>query len=174
MGDFDDIKKDSWNMFYDSRLQEDLSEALIRRWSQIDMGTKFLILITATGSAIAGWSLWSTPEGKVAWGMIAGIACVSSIANNVMGVPDRLKKQEEIRTDFLKLSLDIETFRQRLKSDADLISNPKEVNNKYLEFRNKFTECMGRIPSDDIGITKRFYDNIQNNLNEQLKNEGKI
>jgi len=163
-------RKISFEMFYESFFQELLSEALTRRWNMIDLATKLLIAFTASGSAIAGWSLWNTPGGKFFWVMIAGVASISSIANGVMGVPTRVKEQEEIRQVFLKLRVDLEMFRQRLK----LKSDPEQlVISQYTELQDIYTKCMGQLNSD-IALTIGLRKDVQSNLNELLKEKGYI
>lgn len=167
--DIETYRKISFEMFYESFYQERLSEVLTRRWNMIDLTTKLLIALTASGSAIAGWALWNTPGGKFFWAMIAGVASISSIANGVMGVPTRVKEQEEIRQAFSKLRVDLEMFRQRLKLNFD----PNQLVSQYTELQDGYTKCMEQLNSD-IALTIGLRKDVQIDLNEFLKEKEYI
>lgn len=159
----------SYETLYDSYYQELMSEALTRRWKWIDIATTFLVAATASGSAIAGWSLWSTLDGRFVWVIFAGIASVASIAHGVMGVPTRVKEQEDLRHMFSELRIDLETFRQQLKLYPDV----KQVESQYNELRKKYAQCKGRT-SPDIAIIFGFRKKVQHNLDNILKERGDI
>src|SRR5438132_829669 len=86
-----------WNPSYELLskvlIQELASEALTARWEKLDLVASFLVAATATGSAVAGWALWSTDGGKIVWGLIAGVASVASIVHGILKVPGRIKDQ---------------------------------------------------------------------------------
>ena len=48
----------SYNVLYDTWMQELLSEELLDFWGRIDAVSAVLVAITVSGSTIAGWALW--------------------------------------------------------------------------------------------------------------------
>ena len=167
MPDIKDYWEPSFETLYQAYYQELASEALETTWQKIDIVQAILVAITASGSAIAGWALWSEPGGKIAWVIIAGIASVLSIIHGTLGVPGRIKDQEDIRREFSELRLDLEKFRQRLA--LDLIVD--EASKQYNHFLDRYTECMKKT-HPDLAYTKRLRNRVQRQVNERLRVGG--
>jgi hypothetical protein len=160
---------ESFDTFYDSYFQEMASETLVSRWQIIDKSTAFLVASTASGSALAGWALWSAPGWKLGWAAVAGVATVASIGHGVMGVPERVKTHGEVRRGFSKLRVDLETYRQRLKADLE----PNEAKRQYDELRDRFSKLMDAAPKD-IVYRAKFRIRIQDQLDSLLRKKGVV
>ena len=158
-----------YETYFDAYFQELASEALSNRWQKIDVVTTILVASTASGSAIAGWSLWSEPGWKIAWAIIAGIAAALSIIHSKLGVPANVKTQEELRSLFSGLRVALDTFRQQLIVG----NNSSEIKRKYDELRGKFEAYMGRTKHGFTYI-ESFRNKIQNQLEDILRKKGYI
>lgn len=161
--------ENSFETFYDSYFQELASEALISKWQVIDKTTAFLVAATASGSALAGWALWNAPGWKMGWAAMAGIATVASIGHGVMGVPERVKTQAEVRRGFSKLRVDVETYRQRVKGGLE----DGQVRQQYDELRERFGKLLSETPPDLI-FGRRLRLKIQDELDCLLRKKGLI
>ena len=161
--------KPSYETLYDAYYQELASEALIGRWQFIHILIAFLVAATSSGSAIAGWALWSERGWKTIWAIIAAIASLASIAHGVVGVPSRVREQEEVRQLFCRLRIDVETFRHLLRIGITM----SEAQSKYDELRNRYSECVGRT-RPDIAFTIRLRKRVQDRLNQILKDRRVI
>lgn len=161
--------KPTFETFYSAYYQELASEALIGRWQRADIFVAFIVAATASGSAIAGWTLWNTVQGKLIWASVAGIASVASIAHTVMSVPGRMKEQEEIRRAFCELRVDLETFLQRLRIGDEI----ETIRAAFEKLRERLGHNMGKT-RPDIALTLRLRRKIQHQLNETLKERGLI
>ncbi len=157
----------SWETLYETYYQEIASESLAALWERTDVIVLFLVALTTSGSAVAGWALWSISGWKVLWIILAGIASIASIAHTSMRVPSRVKEQEELRNKFAKLRFDLETFWQELKIGL----NEEQAKTRYKELREKASECIAQA-HPDILYTMRFRRGIQERLNETLKQKG--
>lgn len=157
--------KPSFDTLYEAYFQELSSEALIGRWQRIDLSIAFLVATTASGSTIAGWILWSEPNWKSVWAIIAGIVSIAAIAHGVLGVPGRVKEQEELRREFCELRIDLETFRQQLNIDIDA----NQAYSQYTKLRERYSQIMGRAHPDNIAFRSGFRDEVQEKLNNILK-----
>jgi hypothetical protein len=62
-----------------------------------------LAAFTTSGSAIGGWALWSEDKGKVFWVSLAATASVLSILHSALGVPAKIKEEEQRRQQFSAL-----------------------------------------------------------------------
>lgn len=161
--------RSSFDTYYDSYFEEMASEALIGRWQGIDRITGFLVAATASGSAAAGWALWSAPGWKLIWAAIAGVATVASIGNNVMRVPERLKQQGEIRRGFSVLRIDVESYRGRLKIGLD----GTKAKTQLAKLQERYSKLRDKTSSEIIYTTK-FRSKIKAQLNSLLREKGEI
>jgi len=154
---------------YEAYFQELASGALVNRWEFINIVTAFVVAITASGSAIAGWAFWNESGWKTIWTFIAGTASVISIGHGILAVPGRIKEQEKLRRVFAGLRIDIETFHQRLTVGL----NGDEAGKGYNKLRERFSECMSRTHAE-IAFTLGLRRRIQADLDKIFKREGYI
>lgn len=161
--------KPAYVTYYEAYFQELASEGLVSRWQKIDIVTAFLVAVTASGSAIAGWALWNAPGWKLAWATIAGSATLASVGHGVVRVPSRVKEQEDLRRSFCQLRVEIETFLQQLLIGI----SGEEAKTRHESLRQKFAESM-RPTQPDIAYTKGFRRRVGQELNTILKEKGYI
>jgi uncharacterized membrane-anchored protein YhcB (DUF1043 family) len=147
--------------FYDAYFQELASGTLARRWEGMDTIITFLVAVTASGSAVAGWALWTTPGFKEVWIAIAGVASLASIAHGVLRIPTRVKEQEELRRQLSELRHKLETFWQQLK-----IGNVDDVSGKFDRLKQEFSEIISRTHQDLL-----FSDKLRHRIQDDLDNE---
>lgn len=161
--------KPCFETFYDAYYKELCYETLLNLWEKVDVSTGLLVAITATGSAIAGLAVWSLVGWKLIWGALAAIASLSSIVHRVMQVPSRIKQQEENRREFSSLRVDLDTFRQQLKTGIE----GNQAKSKFEKLRERYSKCMERV-TPDIALTSRIRNKTQDQLDNILKGRGYI
>src|SRR5438477_12993299 len=129
----------TYDVYKDTYLQELYSEELLGFWGAWDTSSSILVAATATGSTIAGFWLWSTDSGKVAWGIISGIAATASLLNAGLKVPQRVKEQGELWSAFLHLRLQLEAFRQDMPgmSESDQKTRCETLRDAYQQLMDK-------------------------------------
>jgi len=157
----DQLWVSSFDTYYQCYFEELVADALLYRWCLLDDITKWVVAITASGSAIAGWSLWKT-EGKIAWLVIAGVSALFAITHSALGVPNRVRNWEDSKKSFATLRLDLETLRQEMAMNANFDFD--EYNSRYLELRRRYTEQMSRVSPDTIR-TRKLESSMQDLLN---------
>jgi hypothetical protein len=162
--------KDTFTLFYEAYLQEMASQRLSKRWHSIDTVTSVFVTTTASGSAIAGWALWSSPEGKIVWVTIAAVSSILSLIHSTLQVPSKMKAQDELRGCFSGLRLDIEQFRRSIRNQLSAGQIPSGAEDSYTEFLHRYTEYMKRVP-DSITVTNKLLRDIQSQLNLTLQAE---
>lgn len=113
-----------WENFHrvmrEARYQELLSEIAITRLASFHRGLSFGAGICATGSPIAGLSLWETGGGRAAW---AGLTLLAAAAAYVLGfsdAPDRIKREERSRQKFMEIRITAENSFRSIVKPADL------------------------------------------------------
>jgi hypothetical protein len=165
------LLKKSWEVLYQAHYYELTAEYVVARWEKIDLGVVFLVTTTASGSAIAGWSLWSDPHWRVVWLGIAGLASVASIAHGAVAVPRRIREQEKIRRTFSWLRVNLETLRRNLDGDTES-EEAKHALDRFHELEMEFDRSVADSPKD-IALTVGLQSRVQDELNARIKREGK-
>jgi len=83
----DEIWVASFDTLYDALYAEAVADKLIDRWQGVDQVTRALVAITASGSAVSGWALWSKPQFQSTWLIDSGVAALLAILHATLGVP---------------------------------------------------------------------------------------
>ena len=160
--------KPSFNLFYDAYYQELASEAVLERWVLIDGVTSFLGASTATGSAVAGWALWKSDNGKLAWAILAAVASLASIIRTNFGVLGKIKEQEDLRRNFQGIRLAIDSFRTDL--EIGLITVP-DAQKRLKELHASYTEAMAGTKAGPA-FTKALQESVEEKLRAIVKEKG--
>jgi hypothetical protein len=61
------------HQWYDSYFNEIVANRLVSRWQAFSDPAKVITAISASGSVIAGWTLWNQPGYKTLWIIFAGL-----------------------------------------------------------------------------------------------------
>lgn len=160
---------DARETYYKAYYYERCAEAVLSRWEFLDLFTVIVVALTATGSAAAGWALWTTVGGKAFWALVAGVASIASIVHGAARVPVHVKAQEELRKDFGKLRLGLEGFFLDLRFDSPVT-----------ELKGKFDTLLGEYKAvwdkaqPDVLATKRLRMTVQKELNEDFRKRGML
>lgn len=161
----DELWQVSFETYYDVYFQEMVADRLVGRWQRADEVTKLIVALTASGSAVSGWALWSEPHLKVLWAVFAGAAAAFSIGHSTLGVPARLKDLGELKRRFAGVRIDLETMRYAMRIDPEFPLD--EFATKFGELRQKYADGF-QLLKNDILETRRFDNAIQDELNRQL------
>jgi hypothetical protein len=156
----------SFETFYDTYYNEIVADRLISAWQAIDDTTRVIVAITASGSAVAGWSLWSQPALRMVWLIIAAISAVLAIMHTSLNVPNRVKLWTESRVSTASLRIDLDTMRQNMR--VERLFPIKEFQSTYSSLRKRFGEVLSGIPNDLL-LTKRLRNMAQDELNQRIK-----
>lgn len=126
----DKLWEATYKTYYDCFKMEIASEKLIDRWQIFDELTKILVALTASGSAVAGWTMWNNPQLKVVWIVIAGIGAVLSVLHSTLDVQNRLKHWGEVKQLFATLGTDLKTFMFQMTFKPDF--SVEEFTEKFI------------------------------------------
>lgn len=155
----------TFDTYYDAYYEELVADALISRWQWIDAITRVIVALTASGSAVAGWSLWNIPQFKFLWAIIAGASALFAIVHSTLGVSVILKEHGQTYALFSALRTELETFRHRMDIDPDFPLD--KLSEDFLGFRKRLTEAI-QSNRNDLLFTKRLANDIQDRLNLKL------
>lgn len=164
----EELWKAAFDTYYDSFFEELMADALIGFWSSVDVFTRILVAVTASGSAISGWVLWNQPGYRNVWLALSGIAAFLSILHTVLGIPARIKAHAENKRRFASLRTDLETFRYRMRVDQEF--DIGKFTKEFLDFRKRYSENI-QLLSNDLARIRRYEFRVQNRVDERLRNE---
>jgi len=164
----DQLWQSAFETYYDCFFEEILSNRVINRWQLVDDTAKVLVAVTALGSAVSGWALWSLPGFRQVWAVIAGISALLAIVHASLGVSARLKDWSEIKRLYSILRIDIQSFKYRMstKPDVDINRYQKE----FFSYRKRYAEAVSR-ERIDILATDRLKIRCQEELNHRIADE---
>jgi hypothetical protein len=131
---------------YNTHYEEFVLEALVERWERASTVCRIVITITAPGSAISGWALWSVPAFRYVWAFIAGIGAVFAVLEAVLSMNDRIKEQTILLTEFRGLRTDIETFKTEMSIKA--LPGLQDYKTEFLALRARYSKATSRLRND--------------------------
>lgn len=164
----DNLWTASFEIFYDCYFEEILADRLVHFWSVVDDVTKWLVAITASGSAVAGWALWNGYGYKEFWLLISMIASLLSITHGVLGIQSRIKTWAENKKAFVILRMEMQAIRQ------DMVIDPQfdivHMNERLVSARSKYQDSMSQLSSESFR-SDRLENKVQNKLNKIISDQ---
>lgn len=155
----------SFETYYDAFYEELFAESVGRKWVILDDASRVLIALTASGSAVAGWTLWNAVGFREVWIVLAGLAAGLAIVSPTLGVPGKVKSWTLTRGEFLALRLDLETLRQRMKMEPAF--DIEAIREQYLVLRKRYGEAAAKEVGDWIS-RRKLRRQVQRELNGRL------
>jgi hypothetical protein len=161
----DILWEESFDTYYETYFGELWSDHQIKQWMRIDFSMKFLIAITASGSAVAGLTLWSSSGGKIAWIVMSLIAALASIFQGAAQSGSLIKEHTKSNKAFAELRNELEDFRRGLNLDPQFDVGSK--NEEFTKLKGKYREDASNAPQDwtEAYRAKR---EVQHNLNTMI------
>jgi len=129
-----------WNNLHETRYgafyEEMCSEHSLKVWRRFDVLFKILQFSTASGSAIAGWSLWEKEGFRWIWAILAGLAVLISIVHGVLAINDKIKEDTLEYSKFKSVRVQCE----RLISDMKIRAYERlsDYKRHYMELRAEY------------------------------------
>lgn len=155
----------AFEIYYKIYYEEILFDKLIKRMQRIDAGARYLIALTASGSAVAGWSMWQNDQLRIVWLIISGITALIAIAHSTQSIPKQLKEYVEARRSFVTLRHEAEDFRNDMNLDPAFDVNRANVELKKL--RQRYVDLVNNCEKD-IYCTDKLENRVQDILNSRI------
>ncbi len=165
----DQLWNSSYRTYYASFFEELAADKMINRWQMIDEATRLLVALTASGSALSGWALWSEPKYRAIWAAIAGIGAILAIIHTTLGVPGRLKDWGDVKRTFANLRIQLETFHYRMAIDPQF--DVKSFTDEFVIYRKQYADSIQIIRSDVLR-TQKLVGTAQTELDRKLAKEN--
>jgi len=167
----DEIWKSCFDTFYESYFEEMVADHLLHRWSLLDDINKWLIAITASGSAVSGWALWNNPDMKMVWVGLASVSALLAITHSALGVQQRIKNWEGSKKTFVKLRVELGWLRQDISIDPNF--DIDITRNRLDLLRKSYGDEMSRLSPDTLR-TRKLEQRIQDRLNDTISDQLEV
>lgn len=162
-----------WNNIFqkyvDVFYQELMLDNLVSKWENFDLITRYLIAITASGSAVSGWALWQFPYGIISWKVLSFTSALLAIFYSVAPIAHNLKLGNQAYTEARLLRSNFEDFIydfQAYKGDT-----PRNFTEELRNFNTTFNNICEKSPRFPF-VTKSFRVRVQKKLNKELQSKG--
>ena len=107
------------DVHYTALYADKLLERIAGRWRTFDVWANVGTAVFASGSAVAGWSLWQNPEYKFYWTVAAGAASLLSILHAALQVSSKIKTRDAEMRAFRGAYLQAESLRCSIERGLD-------------------------------------------------------
>ena len=165
MGNRDELWNVAWETFYDAYYYEILFDDISKKWQTFDFATRLLVALTASGSAVAGWALWSDENYKIGWVVFAGLASVISIIHAALNTNEKLKRYAKLSSDISNVKMEYETFQHELTIYPDF--DVDKYFKKHQKLRGSYQKALEAYAPDFMSSVK-IQNVAQTKLNHKL------
>jgi hypothetical protein len=150
---------------YQAYFDELYAESAVGSWRSLDSVSRLLQLLTASGSAIAGWALWKQEGFKEVWMILAGAAAVIALFHTVLNVSENVKEETLVYCEFSKLRLELERLKSKMQIKA--YETLSEYKKEYFAVLERFGTASALKKPESILFRNRP-ERIQTELNKKL------
>src|SRR5689334_23321260 len=84
----------------------------LQRWN---LFLEASVAVTASGSAVAGWSLWQSSVGKPLWSLVAALAAICAIVKPLLRTSERIRQYQEVLSGYRILDVDLQSIERLLE-----------------------------------------------------------
>jgi hypothetical protein len=156
---WNDLHKTHYVAFY----EELCAEHSVRVWRRVETVVKALQMATASGSAIAGWALWTQEGLRTVWVCVAGIAAIASLVHVCFNISDKIKEDTLVYSRFKYIRLQAERLCRHMKIRAyERLSDYKR---DYMDLvKEHDAASASRTP--DFLLRQKTEETIQKKLNK--------
>jgi hypothetical protein len=138
----------------------------VRRWNRI---LEFIIAIGASGSGIAGFTLWKSDYGQFVWGAISAAAIIVSIIKPILNLGHDIEEHSQLWAEYSTLNARcrnavraIDSNRSRLAETGEL---PKNISDEVEDIRSKMVEL---APRGDQNPSQKRLEALQTQVNAEI------
>jgi hypothetical protein len=155
----------AFEIYYKTYYEEILFDRLTKRMQRIDAGARYLIAVTASGSAIAGLSFWQNDQFKIIWAIISVLTALIAIAHSTQSIPKQLKEYMKAGGVAVSLRHEIENFRNDMNLNPAFDVNT--ANDELKGYRQKYVDLIISCPKD-IFCSDKMENSVQDNLENRI------
>jgi len=165
------VWNEMWNdlhlTHYNSYYEELCAEHSVKLLGRFDAVFKIAELSTASGSAIAGWTLWHLEGFRAVWAILAGSTVVLSIVHSVLKISDKIETDTLAYSVFKSIRLQCERLRSNMK--IRVYERLADYKNDFKYLTSQFDSASANQNKPDFLLSKSTEEKIQSKLNRIIE-----
>lgn len=130
---------------------------------------EIVIAVGASGSGIAGLTLWKSDYGQYAWGAISGLAILVSIIKPIWNLGRSIEEHSQLWAEYATLSVRYRNAIRQIEGGRDQIAASGALPQKLVEdieaMRAKMVEL---APRGDQHPSRRLVEALQAQVNAEV------
>jgi hypothetical protein len=155
-----------WRLGYNCCFSEASADFMLKRWLATDHICRIVIALFTAGSGLAGWTLWSTADGKNLWALLAGVATILSIVMSTFTVQERIKRFAESKHALTDLRIKIKSVIVSMSLDPEFDCDSLKAS--YDALTDNYSKELQRFP-DDLFFGTKARDNVQTKIGNLIE-----
>lgn len=121
-----------------------------------------IVLAVGTSGAVAGWAIWSSSAGGLAWTILGGVVAILSIVKPTLAVGSRIERYTKLVTHYDALFYDFQLLAFEIKRREGLGDTEVQT---YRELHNRMKIA---DLTDDPNPSARLLKKCQSSVNQQI------
>jgi hypothetical protein len=122
---------------------------------------EILIAVGTTGTGVAGFAIWKSGAGIVAWGIISGASIVLSTLKPIIDLPKQIERYSKLSGAYSKI---FESFRV-MEQEFDEGGLTAEHIEKFKQLRNQLVDLATDDDQKvDVSLVKRLEDEVNREI----------
>ncbi|HEV8679726.1 MAG TPA: hypothetical protein VGQ90_10155 [Stellaceae bacterium] len=141
----------------------------LRRVRRLNRILEFVIVIGASGSGIAGFTLWKTDYGQYAWGTISAAAIIVTILKPILDLDHDIEEHSQLWAEYSTLNARCRNIVRTIDSTRSMLANagelPKALADEVQDIRTKLVEL---APRGDQNPSETRLEALQAQVNAEI------
>lgn len=134
----------------------------LNRVKNINLALEILIAVGASGSGIAGLTVWNTEGGKAAWAVISAISVSIAVIKPILKLSDTISRYGKLYGDYANIYFKVKSIEETVAANNDITQLDMD---NYEEIRKRTAELQ---ESDDPKPDKSLIIRLQKEINAQI------
>jgi hypothetical protein len=98
--------------------------AQVKRWN---IWYEIVLALGASGTAVAGWYIWSQTTGKIVWAIFSGCAAVLAIIKPILKVADEVERYSKLHIGYSELAFDYKLVCDEIRASGGISESLREA-----------------------------------------------
>jgi len=154
-----EIENAAFLTWYNSKYQEIVCSKIYAKWETTDTFVQVGIALTASGSAVAGWSFWELPQMKIVWAAMSALISIIAICHKSFGVASKIKIWSESSKAYSLIKNQLELLKYDINTSYE--KNTDDIHKRLREIKAAYAEEDPKTPNSDLWLTKSIENNAE-------------
>lgn len=142
----------------------ELVRSRINRYSEV---IEYVLAATASGSAIAAFSVWQTEKGAFVWGGLTALSALLAVLKPVAKFPDKRDKIDSVLPGYREIEHDLRMLSSNIRFDQTYSIEHREEYRRIMDYKKDLL-----IQNPGLTIRKRLKSKCAKLVNQAYPNSS--